>query len=78
MAAGFPHCRGDTHRHVRGRRDRDALLVRFDGIVRGDPARAVVGKVKVGDYVVQPFNVACGFCRQCEQGLTHYSLTVGP
>ena len=30
-----------------------------------------VSKVKVGEYVVLPFNIACGFCKQCEQGLTN-------
>ncbi|MET9730147.1 glutathione-independent formaldehyde dehydrogenase [Streptomyces sp. NPDC006458] len=39
---------------------------------------SAVSKVKVGDYVVLPFNVACGFCKQCEQGLTNYCLTMQP
>ncbi|MFF1373670.1 alcohol dehydrogenase catalytic domain-containing protein [Streptomyces virginiae] len=37
-----------------------------------------VSKVKVGDWVVLPFNIACGFCKQCEQGLTNYCLTMRP
>ncbi|WP_405802664.1 glutathione-independent formaldehyde dehydrogenase [Streptomyces halstedii] len=37
-----------------------------------------VSKVKVGDYVVLPFNIACGFCKQCERGLTNYCLTMQP
>lgn len=37
-----------------------------------------VSKVKVGEYVVLPFNIACGFCKQCEQGLTNYCLTMQP
>ncbi|MFG2622558.1 glutathione-independent formaldehyde dehydrogenase [Streptomyces sp. NPDC048507] len=37
-----------------------------------------VSKVKVGDWVVLPFNIACGFCKQCEQGLTNYCLTMQP
>src|SRR5438309_11516684 len=32
-------------------------------------------KVKVGDMVSLPFNIACGFCRNCEQGLTGLRLT---
>jgi hypothetical protein len=39
---------------------------------------SAVSKVKVGDYVVLPFNVACGFCKQCERGLTNYCLTMQP
>jgi glutathione-independent formaldehyde dehydrogenase len=37
-----------------------------------------VDKLKVGDYVVMPFNVACGHCKNCERGLTNYCLTAQP
>lgn len=37
-----------------------------------------VVKVKVGDMVCLPFNIACGFCRNCEKGLTGFCLTVNP
>ncbi|MFF5027237.1 alcohol dehydrogenase catalytic domain-containing protein, partial [Streptomyces collinus] len=39
---------------------------------------SAVRKVQVGEYVVLPFNIACGFCKQCEQGLTNYCLTMQP
>lgn len=31
-----------------------------------------------GDRVVAPFNVACGFCKNCERGYTGFCLTVNP
>ena len=37
-----------------------------------------VDTVKKGDYVCLPFNVACGFCENCERGLTGACLTVNP
>jgi glutathione-independent formaldehyde dehydrogenase len=37
-----------------------------------------VTRVKVGDYVCLPFNIACGFCKNCEKGLTGFCLTVNP
>src|SRR5438094_633650 len=37
-----------------------------------------VDKVKVGDWVVLPFNVACGHCKNCERQLTNYCLTAQP
>ncbi|WP_307745396.1 alcohol dehydrogenase catalytic domain-containing protein [uncultured Pantoea sp.] len=37
-----------------------------------------VERVKVGDYVCLPFNVGCGFCENCEKGLTGYCLTANP
>lgn len=37
-----------------------------------------VDRVKVGDWVCLPFNVSCGFCKNCERGLTSACLTVNP
>jgi threonine dehydrogenase-like Zn-dependent dehydrogenase len=34
-----------------------------------------VDRVKVGDYVAIPFNIGCGFCANCERGLSAYCLT---
>ncbi len=34
-----------------------------------------VDTVKKGDKVVLPFNIGCGFCQNCERGLTGYCLT---
>jgi glutathione-independent formaldehyde dehydrogenase len=33
-----------------------------------------VEKVQVGDMVSAPFNVSCGHCQNCENGLTNYCL----
>jgi glutathione-independent formaldehyde dehydrogenase len=35
-----------------------------------------VTKLKQGDRIVLPFNVACGFCKNCEAGYTGFCLTV--
>lgn len=37
-----------------------------------------VDRVKVGDRVCLPFNISCGFCRNCERGLTGFCLTANP
>ncbi len=37
-----------------------------------------VDKVKIGDRVVLPFNISCGFCENCERGFTNYCLTTQP
>ena len=37
-----------------------------------------VDRVRVGDMVCLPFNVSCGFCENCERGLTGFCLTVNP
>src|SRR4051812_16093461 len=37
-----------------------------------------VDKVQVGEYVVLPFNISCGHCKNCERQLTNYCLTAQP
>lgn len=37
-----------------------------------------VERIKVGDWVCLPFNIACGFCRNCERGFTSACLTTNP
>ena len=37
-----------------------------------------VDTVNVGDYVCLPFNIGCGFCQNCERGLTGFCLTTNP
>ena len=36
---------------------------------------SAVDRVKVGDRVVLPFNIGCGFCTNCERGLSAFCLT---
>jgi glutathione-independent formaldehyde dehydrogenase len=37
-----------------------------------------VDRIKVGDRVCLPFNIGCGFCKNCERGLTGFCLTTNP
>jgi glutathione-independent formaldehyde dehydrogenase len=37
-----------------------------------------VTSIRRGDRVVMPFNVACGFCKNCVAGYTGFCLTVNP
>jgi glutathione-independent formaldehyde dehydrogenase len=39
---------------------------------------SAVTSVAVGDRVCLPFNISCGFCRNCEKGLTAFCLTTNP
>src|SRR5947209_16611916 len=55
------------------------------GIVFGHENMGIVEEVgtgvttlRKGDRVVAPFNVSCGFCKNCERGFTGYCLTVNP
>jgi glutathione-independent formaldehyde dehydrogenase len=55
------------------------------GIVFGHENLGIVDEVgegvisvRKGDRVVMPFNVACGFCKNCIAGYTGFCLTVNP
>jgi glutathione-independent formaldehyde dehydrogenase len=55
------------------------------GIVFGHENRGIIEEVgngvtslSQGDRVVMPFNVACGFCKNCLAGKTGFCLTVNP
>ncbi len=37
-----------------------------------------VDRIKVGDRVCLPFNIGCGFCENCEKGLSGFCLTCNP
>lgn len=37
-----------------------------------------ISRIRKGDQVSLPFNIGCGFCRNCEAGLAAYCLTVFP
>jgi threonine dehydrogenase-like Zn-dependent dehydrogenase len=54
----------------------------LDRVIRRRPAFIEVGgsieKVQVGDMVSAPFNVSCGHCENCENGLTNYCLVANP
>lgn len=56
-----------------------------EGTVVGHEIMGVIEKVgesvqsiKVGDRVVLPFNIACGFCFNCHRGYTNACLTMNP
>jgi len=37
-----------------------------------------VTRIQPGDRVCLPFNISCGFCKNCERGLTGFCLTMNP
>ncbi|MCW2528127.1 MAG: aldehyde dehydrogenase [Pseudonocardiales bacterium] len=71
-------CGSDLHPYE-GRADLDAGMVLGHenmGIV--EEVGAAVGRIKVGDRVSVPFNLACGSCRNCNDGWTSACLRANP
>ncbi|WP_019815317.1 glutathione-independent formaldehyde dehydrogenase [Saccharomonospora saliphila] len=71
-------CGSDLHMY-------EGRTIAEPGIVFGHENMGVVEEVgsgvtslAAGDRVVMPFNVACGFCRNCLAGKTGFCLTVNP
>jgi glutathione-independent formaldehyde dehydrogenase len=71
-------CGSDLHPYE-GRADMD------DGMVLGhenmgivEAVGSAVGRIKVGDRVSVPFNLACGTCRNCNNGWTSACLRANP
>ncbi|MDB5946549.1 MAG: Threonine dehydrogenase and related Zn-dependent dehydrogenase [Ramlibacter sp.] len=71
-------CGSDLHMYE-GRTDMEAGRIlgheNLGDVIEVGPA---VDRVKVGDRVCLPFNIGCGFCENCEQGLSGFCLTCNP
>ncbi|MDB4966292.1 MAG: Threonine dehydrogenase [Myxococcales bacterium] len=71
-------CGSDLHMYE-GRTDMQAGRVLGHenlGVVT-EVGPAVV-RIKKGDWVCLPFNIGCGFCKNCDRGFTGFCLTTNP
>ena len=71
-------CGSDLHMYE-GRTDLETgMVIGHENLGEVIEVGAGVTKLSVGDRVVLPFNIGCGFCENCEQGRTGFCLTVNP
>ena len=71
-------CGSDLHMYE-GRTNMEAgRILGHENMGEVIEAGKAVDRIKVGDMVCLPFNIGCGFCANCERGLTGYCLTVNP
>ena len=71
-------CGSDLHMYE-GRTDVEpGKVLGHENLGQVTEVGSAVVRIKVGDWVCLPFNIACGFCRNCERGLTGFCLTVNP
>ncbi|HEY2700096.1 MAG TPA: glutathione-independent formaldehyde dehydrogenase [Pseudonocardiaceae bacterium] len=71
-------CGSDLHMYE-GRTDvENGKVLGHENLGQVVEAGDAVDRVKVGDWVCLPFNIACGFCKNCERGFTGFCLTVNP
>lgn len=71
-------CGSDLHMYE-GRTDMPAgRVLGHENLGQVIEVGSAVDRIKVGDWVCMPFNISCGHCRNCEQGLTAYCLILNP
>ena len=71
-------CGSDLHMYE-GRTDLEpGKIIGHENLGEVIECGKAVARIKVGDRVCLPFNVACGYCKNCESGLTSACLTLNP
>src|ERR1700733_12266777 len=71
-------CGSDLHMYE-GRTDvEEGKVLGHENLGQVLEVGAAVDRVKPGDFVCLPFNVGCGFCKNCEAGRTGFCLTANP
>lgn len=71
-------CGSDLHMYE-GRTDmEEGKVLGHENLGQVAEAGNAVDRIKVGDWVCLPFNVSCGFCKNCERGLTGACLFTNP
>jgi glutathione-independent formaldehyde dehydrogenase len=71
-------CGSDLHMYE-GRTDVEkGTVLGHENLGRVIEVGNAVDTIKVGDFVCLPFNIGCGFCDNCERGLTGFCLTTNP
>lgn len=71
-------CGSDLHPYT-GRAEMDSgMVIGHENMGIVEEVGAAVNRVKVGDRVSVPFNLACGTCRNCNEGFTSACLRANP
>jgi threonine dehydrogenase-like Zn-dependent dehydrogenase len=71
-------CGSDLHMYE-GRTDMETgRVLGHENVGQVVEVGKAVRHIKVGDWVCLPFNVSCGYCKNCESGQTSACLTLNP
>jgi glutathione-independent formaldehyde dehydrogenase len=71
-------CGSDLHMYEGRTAARPGLVFGHENLGTVEETGPGVVTLSPGDRVVMPFNVACGFCKNCVDGYTGFCLTVNP
>ncbi|MBL9166253.1 MAG: glutathione-independent formaldehyde dehydrogenase [Verrucomicrobiales bacterium] len=71
-------CGSDLHMYEGRTNVEEGKILGHENLGQVLEVGAAVARIKVGDWVCLPFNVACGFCKNCERGFTGACLFMNP
>ena len=71
-------CGSDLHMYEGRTAAQPGIVFGHENMGLIEEAGPAVTTLKRGDRVVMPFNVACGFCKNCQRGFTGFCTTVNP
>jgi glutathione-independent formaldehyde dehydrogenase len=71
-------CGSDLHMYEGRTSAEEGKILGHENMGIVEEVGAAVGRVKVGDRVSVPFNIACGSCRNCVGGWTSFCLRTNP
>jgi len=71
-------CGSDLHMYEGRTAAEPGIVFGHENLGLIEEAGSGVTSLEPGDRVVMPFNVACGFCKNCLAGFTGFCLTVNP
>ena len=71
-------CGSDLHMYEGRHRVEEGKVLGHENMGIVEEVGAGVDRIKVGDRVSVPFNIACGTCRNCTQGWTSFCLRTNP
>jgi glutathione-independent formaldehyde dehydrogenase len=71
-------CGSDLHMYEGRTAAEPGIVFGHENLGIVDEVGSGVTSLRQGDRVVMPFNVACGFCKNCVEGFTAFCLTVNP
>ncbi len=71
-------CGSDLHMYEGRTAAKQGLVFGHENMGTVEEVGKAVTSIRKGDRVSMPFNVACGFCKNCLAGFTGFCLTVNP
>ena len=71
-------CGSDLHMYEGRTAAKPGIIFGHENLGVVQEVGSAVRTLEVGDRVVMPFNVACGFCKNCQRGFTGFCTTVNP